>query len=90
VTEQVFELTVTDPIGLHARPVGEIVKLVKQAEVSAALRRPGGASFSANSPLKLLSMKVKAGETVELVIETDRAELAAELAEAIGKLVAGD
>jgi phosphotransferase system HPr (HPr) family protein len=90
VTEQVFELTVTDPIGLHARPVGEIVKLVKLAEVSAALRRPGGASFNASSPLKLLSMKVKAGETVELVIETDRAELAAELAEAIGKLVAGE
>jgi hypothetical protein len=35
-------------------------------------------------------MKVKAGETVELVIETDRAQVAADLAVAIGKLVTGD
>jgi phosphocarrier protein HPr len=90
VAEQVFQITVTDPIGLHARPVGEIVKLVKAHEVEAGFRRPGNEIFRANSPLKLLSMKVRSGETLELVIETDDSELAKSLAAQIGELVTGE
>jgi phosphocarrier protein HPr len=90
VAEQVFQITVTDPIGLHARPVGEIVKLVKASEVEVGFRRPGNEIFRANSPLKLLSMKVKSGETLELVVESDDTNLASMLAQQISALVAGE
>jgi phosphocarrier protein HPr len=90
VAEQIFQITVTDPIGLHARPVGEIVKLLKANEVEAGFRRPGHEIFRANSPLKLLSMKVRGGETIELVIDTDDSDLAASLAAQISELVTGE
>lgn len=89
MSEQVFEIVVTDPIGLHARPVGEIVKLVKASELPVSLRRAGEAAVKADSALRLLTMKVKSGETLELVIDTDDQQLAAELAQQIGELVAG-
>jgi phosphotransferase system HPr (HPr) family protein len=83
----VHAVLVTDPIGLHARPVGQIVSLVKSSGADISLRRPGGPDTAAVSALKLLAMKVKTGETLEVVIDGVDAEQARGLAAEIEQLI---
>lgn len=68
-----FEATVTviDPIGLHARPASQIVKLVKDSGVSVLIGREGENLVKANSPLMLMALKIKTGETLKVSVETD-------------------
>lgn len=80
-------MTVTDPIGLHARPIGKIVSLVKDVGATVTLRRPGEDGTSAVSALRLLAMKIKSGETLEIVIESAGTSTPAELAEHIETLI---
>lgn len=64
-------VVVTDPVGLHARPIGQIVSLAKAAGVQIHLSRPGGEAVAAVSALKLLAMKVKTGEEISVLVEAD-------------------
>ena len=86
MSEYVHSVRVDDPIGFHARPVGQVVALVRESGLDVVVRRPGEAGVVANSPLKLLAMKVKSGESVEIVVPSEggeAVELATRLAEAI-------
>jgi len=80
-------ITVMDPIGLHARPVGQIVTLVRESAMTVTLRRPEGPEASAVSALKMLAMKVKAGESLEIVIDADDSEAASSLSASIEALI---
>ncbi|MDA7761139.1 HPr family phosphocarrier protein [Aquiluna sp.] len=62
-------VTIHDPIGLHARPAGQIVKLVKESGLEVRMGKPGQDLVKANSPLRMMAMKAKTGE--ELLIEVD-------------------
>ena len=68
-----FEATVTviDPIGLHARPASQIVKLVKDSGVTVLIGRDGENPVKANSPLMLMALKIKTGETLKVSVETE-------------------
>lgn len=68
-----FEATVTviDPIGLHARPASQIVKLVKDSGVPVLIGREGENLVKANSPLMLMALKIKSGETLKVSVETE-------------------
>lgn len=66
-----LEVTVLDPIGLHARPAGQIVKLVKESGLEVAIGRPGEEFAKANSALRLMALKIKTGETLTLEVEAD-------------------
>ena len=66
-----LEVTVLDPIGLHARPAGQIVKLVKESGLEVSIGRPGEEFAKANSALRLMALKIKTGETLTLEIEAD-------------------
>ena len=79
--------TVTDPIGLHARPVGQIVTLVRESGATVTLRNSEGKEASAASALKMLAMKVKSGESLELVIDAEDDASGHALTEAIEALV---
>ena len=79
--------TVMDPIGLHARPVGQIVTLVRESGATVTLRNSEGKEASAASALKMLAMKVKSGESLELVIDAEDDAAVHALAEAIEALV---
>ena len=79
--------TVTDPIGLHARPVGQIVTLVRESGATVTLRNSEGKEASTASALKMLAMKVKSGESLELVIDAEDDAAGHALAEAIEALV---
>jgi phosphotransferase system HPr (HPr) family protein len=62
---------VIDPIGLHARPASQIVKLVKDSGLNIQIGRPGDKLVKANSPLMLMALKIKTGETLTVSVETD-------------------
>ena len=86
MTEYVLPVEVRDPIGFHARPVGQVVAQVKASGLDVVVRRVGEDGVVANSPLKLLAMKVKTGESLEVVIPSagpDAEALAQALAETI-------
>ena len=68
-------VTVLDPIGLHARPAGQIVKLVKESGLVVRMGKAGQGLVKANSPLRMMAMKAKTGE--ELLIEVDSDDEAA-------------
>ena len=87
MSEYVHRLVVSDPIGLHARPIGQIVTLVKESGLDVSLRRPGDGSVAAVSALKLLAMKAKTGETLEVVIGGADDATAADTAARIEQLI---
>jgi len=68
MSEYVLAVEVHDPIGFHARPVGQVVSQVKESGLDVVIRRVGEDGVIANSPLKLLAMKVKTGEQLEVVV----------------------
>jgi len=70
MSAHIHTVTVEDPIGLHARPVGQIVTLVRETGATVTLRSAAGAEALATSALKMLALKVKTGETLEIVIDS--------------------
>ena len=64
---------IEDPIGFHARPAGQIVKLVKESAVEVRIGRPGEKMVKANSPLGLMALKAKSGETLAVEVDSDEA-----------------
>lgn len=64
------EVEVLDPIGMHARPAGQIVKLVKESGLDVIFVREGEET-KANSALRLMAMKVKTGERFTVSVTTD-------------------
>jgi len=78
-------LTVTAPSGLHARPVGILVKKVTASGYAVTIGRPDAAPVDARSILAVLSLGIGSGEEIVLrsddeAAETVLTELAEELA----------
>jgi phosphotransferase system HPr (HPr) family protein len=69
-------LRVNDPIGLHSRPAGLIVKYINDQGVSARIGKTGEELVPANSPLRLMALKAKSGDELLLEINTDDHEVA--------------
>lgn len=84
-----LEVEVLDPIGLHARPASQIVKLVKDSELEVQIGRPGEESVKAKSALMLMSLKIKTGEKLTVTVETDDEAHAAEIVSQIQEFLKG-
>ena len=84
-----LEVTVLDPIGLHARPAGQIVKLVKESGLEVSIGRPGEEFAKANSALRLMALKIKTGETLTVEIEAADEGTANELVAQIQEFLKG-
>jgi phosphotransferase system HPr (HPr) family protein len=69
-------VVVQDPIGLHARPAGQIVKLVKESGLEVLIGPEGGEMVKANSPLRMMAMKAKTGDVLSVEVETEDAAVA--------------
>ena len=65
---QQFTYTITDPIGLHARPAGLLVRAARALDSTVTIRR-GDRSVSAVELMNLMSMGVQQGEQVTVTIE---------------------
>ena len=62
---------IEDPIGLHARPAGQIVKLVKESGLTVLMGKPRQELVLANSPLRMMALKAKTGEQLVVEVDTD-------------------
>jgi phosphotransferase system HPr (HPr) family protein len=83
------QVTIEDPIGFHARPAGQIVKLVKDSGLEIRMGRQGETLVKASSPLSLMSLKGKQGEVLSVEVDTDDQGKAHELISAIQGFLKG-
>ena len=70
------QVQVLDPIGLHARPASQIVKLVKESGLEITIGREGEEFAKANSALRLMALKITSGENLTVEIPTTDQALA--------------
>jgi phosphocarrier protein len=64
-----FEYTITDEIGIHARPAGILVKEAKNFESTITLKTASGKSADVRKLMALMALAVKHGETVTITAE---------------------
>ena len=64
-----FEYTITDPVGIHARPAGLLVKEIKNFAGSAVTITKGEKSVNALKLMALMQMGIKQGDTVKVAVE---------------------
>ena len=65
-----FEYTITDEVGIHARPAGILVKEAKQYN-SKIVVKMGDKAAEATKLMALMGMGVKKGDTVTVEVEGD-------------------
>lgn len=63
-----FKYTITDPIGIHARPAGLLVKLLAAIKSDAKVAK-GEKIVNAKSILGLMGLQAKQGEVIKFIIE---------------------
>ena len=61
-----FTYTIKDPVGIHARPAGLLVKAVKALDSAVTIAKADGKSAAGT---KLMARGIKQGETVTVTVE---------------------
>lgn len=70
-----FTYTITDPIGIHARPAGLLAKAAKAMDSTVTIAKADGSkSAVATKLMALMDMGIKTGETVTVTVEGDNEE----------------
>ncbi len=64
-----FTYTITDPIGVHARPAGMLAKAAKALDSAVTIAKADGKSAAATKLMALMGMGIKNGETVTVTVE---------------------
>ena len=63
-----FTYTITDPVGIHARPAGLLAKAAKALD-STITKGDGSKSAEAKKLMAVMGLGVKTGETITFTIE---------------------
>jgi phosphocarrier protein HPr len=84
------QVQVLDPIGLHARPASQIVKLVKDSGLEILIGREGQEFAKANSALRMMALKISTGETLTVEVPTQDQSLADGIIEQIQHFLKGE
>ncbi len=71
-----FDYTITDEIGIHARPAGILAKKAKEYASKITITK-GGKTAEAQKLMAVMSLGVKKGETVTVSAEGEDEEKAA-------------
>ncbi|MGN1422928.1 MAG: HPr family phosphocarrier protein [Oscillospiraceae bacterium] len=71
-----FEYTITDEVGIHARPAGLLAKKAKEFSSVITVEK-GGRSVNAEKLMMLMGLGVKCGDTVTVTAEGADEEAAA-------------
>lgn len=71
-----FEYTITDEVGIHARPAGLLVKAAGQFAADIKIEC-NGKSADAKRLMALMALGVKKGDTVKVSVEGESEEEAA-------------
>lgn len=64
-----FQYTITDPQGIHARPAGMLVKAVKELDSTVTITKDGSKVVDASRLMGVMSLAIKAGNTVTVSVE---------------------
>ena len=64
-----FDYVITDPVGIHARPAGLLVREIKQYAGNTVTVTKGDKSVNALKLMALMGMGIKQGDTVTVGIE---------------------
>lgn len=64
-----FTYTITDPVGLHARPAGMLAKAAKALDSTVTVVKADGKSAVASKLMAVMGLGVKTGDTVTFTIE---------------------
>ena len=72
-----FDYTIKDSIGIHARPAGNLVKLIKGFSSTVTIEKAGKPPINGSALMKLMGLGVKCGETVKFTVEGDDEDAAA-------------
>ena len=64
-----FEYTIHDPLGIHARPAGMLVKVAKAFADTVVTITKNGTTVKATQLMKLMSLGVKKGDVVTVAAE---------------------
>lgn len=75
-----FTYTIKDSAGIHARPAGNLVKLVKGLDSKVMIEK-GGKSVDVTKLMMLMGLGVKCGDTVTFTVEGGDEEAAAKAVE---------
>lgn len=65
---QKFIYTITDPVGIHARPTGILVKECKRYQSDITIEK-GNKAASAKKLMALMSLGVSQGDAITVVVE---------------------
>lgn len=63
-----FEFTITEPVGIHARPAGFLAQAAKGLSSEITITK-GNASASAKKLIAVMGLGVKCGDTVTVSVE---------------------
>ena len=75
-----FEYTIADPLGIHARPAGVLVKQIKTYEGTNVTIAKNGKSVNALKLMALMGLGIKQGDTVTVTVEgANEEKVAAEI-----------
>jgi len=64
-----FAYTITDPVGIHARPAGLLAKAAKSLDSTVTISKTDGKSAEARKLMAVMGLGIKTGETVTVTIE---------------------
>ena len=64
-----FDYVITDPVGIHARPAGILVKEITKFAGTTVTITKGGKSVDARKLMALMGMGIKQGDTVTVSVE---------------------
>ena len=64
-----FTYTITDPLGIHARPAGLLVMAIKAQDSTVTITKADGKSAAGTKLMALMGLGIKQGETVTVAVE---------------------
>ena len=64
-----FEYVITDPVGIHARPAGLLVKAAKALDSTITIAKEDGKSAPATKLMAIMGLVIKQGMTVTVTAE---------------------
>lgn len=77
-----FDYVIADPVGIHARPAGILVKEIKNYTGTTVTVTKGDKSVNALKLMALLGLGIKQGDTVTITVEGENEnEVAAKIEE---------
>ena len=79
-----FEYVLTDPLGIHARPAGLLVKEAAKFKSSVKIGK-AGTSADAKRIFGVMGLQAKQGDTVKFTVEGEDEDAAAQALEAFMK-----